>query len=257
MWATSLAILSGALVGFSLGLVGGGGSILATPLLLYVVGLAEPHTAIGTSAVSVCINAYFNFVGYARAGAVRLPIAIIFAAVGSLGALGGSTLGKAFNADRLVFLFGILMLIIGAMMLRPVRARPHAVSAGGKSWLIQVGVAVVVGLTAGFFGIGGGFLIVPGLLFAGGMPIANAIGSSLLAVGTFALTTAVNYAVSGLVDWQVAAEFVSGGFVGGIGGLKLAALLAKYKGALNVVFATLIFVVAIYVLYRSGRVLFA
>ena len=86
----SLAVLSGALVGFSLGLVGGGGSILATPLLLYVVGVSDPHIAIGTSAVAVSMNAYLNFLTYLRSGVVRWGAAIIFASVGSVGALGGS-----------------------------------------------------------------------------------------------------------------------------------------------------------------------
>ena len=106
------------------------------------------------------------------------------------------------------------------------------------------------------FGIGGGFLIVPGLIFATGMPMINAIGTSLLAVGAFGLTTAVNYALSGLIDWTVAAEFIGGGFVGGLIGMRLASHLSQFKSALNIVFASLIFVVAIYVLYRSGLTLF-
>ena len=119
----ALAVLSGALVGFSLGLVGGGGSILATPLLLYVVGVNEPHIAIGTSALAVSINAYLNFLSYIRTGAVRWRSGIIFALIGSIGALAGSTLGKALDANRLLFLFGILMLIVGLLMLRPRRPK--------------------------------------------------------------------------------------------------------------------------------------
>jgi uncharacterized membrane protein YfcA len=249
--------MSGALVGFSLGLIGGGGSILAPPLLLYLVGITQPHVAIGTSALAVSINAYVNFLGYARAGAVRWRSAIVFALAGSLGALVGSSLGKAYNADRLVFLFGIVMLIAGAVMLHPSRySNKLSTSAAHPSLTLQIAVSCLVGLASGFFGIGGGFLIVPGLVFATGMPIANAISSSLLAVGTFAMTTAINYATSGLVDWQVAAEFIGGGVLGGLGGMKLAAHLANYKGALNAVFATLIFIVAAYVLYRSGHAVF-
>jgi hypothetical protein len=89
------------------------------------------------------------------------------------------------------------------------------------------------------------------------MPIFNAIGSSLLGVGTFALTTALNYAVSDLVNWRVAAEFIGGGLLGGFGGIKLASHLVSYKGALHIAFASSIFIVAAYVLYRSGRALFA
>lgn len=257
VWSTGLAVGSGGLVGFSLGLIGGGGSILATPLLLYVVGLSPPHLAIGTGALAVAANAFLNFSNYARKGTVRWRSAIVFAVVGSLGALAGSSLGKAINGDRLLFLFGLLMLVVGALMLK---RRGTAVSVeqktGERSWLAAA-TALVVGLAAGFFGIGGGFLIVPGLIFATGMPMINAIGTSLLAVGAFGLTTAFNYALSGLVNWTVAAEFICGGFVGGLVGMRLASHLSQFKSALNLVFASLIFVVAIYVLFKSGHSLFA
>jgi uncharacterized protein len=257
VWSTGLAVGSGGLVGFSLGLIGGGGSILATPLLLYVVGLSPPHLAIGTGALAVAANAFLNFSNYARKGTVRWRSAIVFAVVGSLGALAGSSLGKAINGDRLLFLFGLLMLVVGALMLK---RRGTAVSVkqktGERSWLAAA-TALVVGLAAGFFGIGGGFLIVPGLIFATGMPMINAIGTSLLAVGAFGLTTAFNYALSGLVNWTVAAEFICGGFVGGLVGMRLASHLSQFKSALNLVFASLIFVVAIYVLFKSGHSLFS
>ena len=116
-------------------------------------------------------------------------------------------------------------------------------------------VAFAAGLAAGFFGIGGGFLIVPGLIFATGMPIINAIGSSLLSVGSFGLATAINYAFSGMVDWAIAGEFIAGGIIGGLLGMLLANRLATKGNVLNRIFAGLIFAVAGYVLYRSGQAL--
>jgi uncharacterized membrane protein YfcA len=110
---------------------------------------------------------------------------------------------------------------------------------------------VGAGALAGFFGIGGGFLIVPGLMFASGMEIINAIGTSLFSVGVFALTTAGNYAASGMVDWRVAIEFIVGGVIGGWLGAMGAHRLAKTRGALNAIFAGVIVLVALYVLYRS------
>lgn len=256
-WSTGLAVGSGGLVGFSLGLIGGGGSILATPLLLYVVGLSPPHLAIGTGALAVAANAFLNFSNYARKGTVRWRSAVVFAVVGSIGAFAGSSLGKAINGDRLLFFFGLLMLAVGALMLKTRRAAlPEKNETNGQFWRV-IATALAVGLAAGFFGIGGGFLIVPGLIFATGMPMINAIGTSLLAVGAFGLTTAVNYALSGLVDWTVAAEFIGGGAVGGLIGMRLANHLSQFKSALNLVFASLIFVVAIYVLYKSGHAIFA
>lgn len=192
MLQTGLAVLSGIVVGFTLGLIGGGGSILATPLMLYVVGLA-PHAAIGTSALAVSANAFVNFGGHARKGNVRWRSAVIFAIVGVVGALAGSTLGKAFDGKRLLFLFAILMIVVGVLMLRR-RSAPAAKAAPGEERLtlhmvlMVSAAALVVGALSGFFGIGGGFLIVPGLLFSTGMPMIFAIGSSLLSVGTFGLT---------------------------------------------------------------------
>ena len=252
------SLASGASVGFSLGLVGGGGSILATPLLLYVVGVAQPHIAIGTGALAVSANAFANLAGHARAGNVRWRCAIVFAIVGTFGAFAGSSLGKLVNGDDLLFLFGLLMIAVGAMMLRPRRenAAPER-AADLVTCLITGGVSFAAGVASGFFGIGGGFLIVPGLMLATRMPMIKAVGSSLLAVGTFGLATAVNYSLSGLVDWPVAGEFIAGGVVGGLLGMMLANRLSAQKNTLNRIFAGLIFVVAAYVLYRSGTTLLA
>ncbi|WP_206434302.1 sulfite exporter TauE/SafE family protein [Sphingomonas sp. ABOLD] len=100
---------SGALVGFVLGLVGGGGSILAVPLMIYLVGVPSPHLAIGTSAFAVAANAALSLVSHARAGAVRWRCATMFAAAGIAGALVGSTAGKAFDGQKLLFLFALVM----------------------------------------------------------------------------------------------------------------------------------------------------
>ena len=251
------AIGSGGLVGFTLGLVGGGGSILATPLLLYVVGVSSAHIAIGTGALAVSVNAYASLLAHARKGHVWWACAIVFALVGAGGALAGSTLGKALDGERLLFLFGLLMTVVGALMLRPRRAEATGVRrADHRTCAMTAGVAVISGVASGFFGIGGGFLIVPGLILATGMPMINAVGSSLLAVGTFGLATALNYAWSGMVDWAVAAEFIGGGILGGLLGMALATRLAGRKESLNRIFATLIFMVSGYVLLRSGTRLF-
>jgi uncharacterized protein len=251
------ALLSGGLVGFSLGLIGGGGSILATPLLLYLVGVREPHVAIGTSALAVSVNAYANLIGHALSGHVRWKCAIVFALVGVIGTLLGSTIGKAINGQTLLFAFGLVMVLIGGLMLRTRRSGAVERVADRGTCLRTAGLALLAGAASGVFGIGGGFLIVPALVAATGMPMINAIGSSLLAVGSFGLATALSYAWSGLVDWTVAGEFVAGGMIGGVAGMLLATRLATYKRALNMVFAGVIFLVAAYVLYRSGVVLFA
>ncbi|RKH10328.1 sulfite exporter TauE/SafE family protein, partial [Corallococcus sp. CA041A] len=110
--------LSGVLVGFVLGVVGGGGSILAVPLMLYVVGVGDPHVAIGTSALAVAVNAVSNLVIHARRGNVRWPCASVFALAGIAGAYLGSSLGKAFDGRSLLALFAVAMIVVGIAMLR-------------------------------------------------------------------------------------------------------------------------------------------
>ena len=248
-----LAILSGAAVGFSLGLIGGGGSILAVPLLLYVVGVPDPHVAIGTSALSVAVNAIASLIHHARARTVKWPCASVFAGAGVAGALLGSSLGKAVAGDKLLVLFALLMIIISILMLR------RQAFEGDPAVRLDRGIAVRLvalgfgaGALSGFFGIGGGFLIVPGLMLATGMPILNAIGSSLFSVGSFGITTALNYAWSGLVDWTISGLFIAGGIAGGIGGMKLAVHAARRRGMLTRIFAGVILAVAAYMLFRSA-----
>ncbi len=252
----ALGLLSGSLVGFTLGLVGGGGSILAVPLMIYLVGVGDTHIAIGTSAVAVAANAAIGLVNHARRGTVKWPCASVFALTGAAGALAGSTLGKLMDGQQLLALFAVLMLVVGVLMLRSRGGEGDEgvrLSRGNLPKLLGVGAGA--GALSGFFGIGGGFLVVPGLMLATGMPILNAIGSSLVAVTAFGLTTAGNYAVSGMLDWGLAAVFVAGGVVGGWLGARSAKRLAGHRGALNAIFATLIIVVAIYTLVRSLGVL--
>lgn len=249
----ALGLASGSFVGFSLGLVGGGGSILAVPLMVYVIGVPGAHVAIGTSAVAVAANAAVNLMGHARSGTVKWRCAAVFAVTGVAGAFLGSTLGKHVDGTKLLALFAMLMIVVGALMLRR-RGGPgsEAVRLNRQNFPKLVGSGLLAGTLSGFFGIGGGFLIVPGLMLATGMPILNAVGSSLVAVTAFGVTTAANYAFSGLVDWTLAGLFIGGGVLGGVAGMLAAKSLASRQGALNTVFAALIFAVAIYMLVRSG-----
>src|SRR3954454_4289637 len=170
-----LGLASGALVGFSLGLVGGGGSILAVPLMVYVVGVPEPHVAIGTSAFAVAANAAVNLSNHARGGTVVWSCALMFAAAGIIGALGGSTLGKMMDGQRLLALFALLMMVIAALMLKTrSRIGQADVRMNWSNMPAIAGLGLATGTLSGFFGIGGGFLIVPALMLATGMPIMNA-----------------------------------------------------------------------------------
>lgn len=252
-----LAAGSGGLVGFVLGLIGGGGSILALPLLVYVVGMPSVHLAIGTSALAVAVNAAASLASHARAGTVRWPCALLFAGAGIAGAWFGARMGKAFDGQKLLALFGLLMIAIGANMLRgggesgDVNVRlTRATAAAMGPWLVGIGFAV--GIVSGFFGIGGGFLIVPGLMLASGMALPNAIGTSLVAVTAFGLTTAGSYAWSGLVEWRTAGLVIAGGIAGAVLGTMASVRLAGNRKALSRIFAAIVIGVGIYIVIRGG-----
>lgn len=251
-----LSIISGGIVGFSLGLIGGGGSILAVPLLLYLVGYHDPHVVLGTTALAVALTAFANLLPHWRAGNVRWQAAIAFAIPGALGAAVGASIGKAVGGKQLLFLFAILMLVVAVNMVRKRRKmapRPERTGWAMVRWVVPI--SLVVGLLAGFFGIGGGFLIVPGLMLATGMPILTAVGTSLVSVGAFGTTTAITYALAGKVNWLIAIEYFGGGILGGWLGARLATRLGARKQVLSRIFAGVVFVVALYMLYMNLSVL--
>jgi uncharacterized membrane protein YfcA len=252
MIAGLLSVASGMLVGLVLSLLGGGGSILAVPLLLYVVGIEDPHTAIGTSAVAVAATAAVGLFLHARKGTIKWPCALAFAASGSLGALVGAALGKAVGGQTLLLAFAIAMFGVGiSMLLRKTDTGDAEVRISLRLALRILPVGFLVGMASGFFGIGGGFLIVPGLIGATNMAILNAVGSSLVAVTAFGTATAASYGLSGLVLWDVAGLFVFGGFVGGLLGQRLATRLFERKNVLTRLFAGFIIAAALYVAFRA------
>ncbi len=247
-----LGAASGSLIGFTLGLVGGGGSILAVPLMVYLVGVPNAHVAIGTSSLAVAASAAFNLIIHARSGMVKWGCASVLAGAGVVGAFLGSLVGKMVDGQRLLMMFAILMLVIAALMRR---RRDHegnqSVRLSKANAPLLAGLGLATGMLSGFFGIGGGFLIVPALVFATDMPLVYAVSSSLVAVLAFGLTTATSYAFSGLVDWPLTAVFIAGGLAGGYIGVKSAHLLAGRRRLLNDIFVGVISCVAIYMLIRS------
>lgn len=251
-----LALASGVGIGFVLGLIGAGGSILALPLLVYVVGVPSVHIAIGTSAIAVALNALTGLAAHARQGNVKWPCAITFATAGVFGALAGAELGKAFDGQKLLALFGVLMVLVGLNMLRPTDAPGDAMVKLTRTtapamlpWLIGIGFSV--GLLSGFFGIGGGFLIVPGIMLATGLPLHIAVGTSLVAVSAFGIATASSYAWSGKVDWLLAVIVVCGGVIGALAGVKTNGLIGERKRFLSLIFACVVIAVGLFVAVRG------
>jgi uncharacterized membrane protein YfcA len=217
-----------------------------------VVGVPDPHVAIGTSAIAVAVNAAINLSNHALGGTVRWWCALTFAAAGIVGAFTGAIFGKMLDGQKLLALFALLMLVIAVLMLKT-RSRVGLpdVRISWDNMPAIVGLGLATGTLSGFFGIGGGFLIVPALMLATGMSIINAVSSSLVAVTAFGLTTAASYAWSGLISWELAGLFIAGGLVGGLIGTRSARLLSARGSTLNIVFASVIILVALYMLVRN------
>ena len=250
--AYAAAGLSGALIGLLLTVFGGGGSVLATPLLLYFVGVQDPHVAIGTSAAAVAVNAAMGLGAQARAGRVKWPCALVFGGAGLAGSLVGAQLAQKVDGAVLILWFAVAMALIGASMLLPKKdAGDPSVHLTPGLTLKLAPLGLATGLAAGFFGIGGGFLIVPGLMAATGMTLVHAAASSLVSVTLFGAATSTSYALSGLIDWGLFAALVAGGAGGALAGGPLARALAGHADLARRAFALMVIATAAYVAWRA------
>jgi uncharacterized membrane protein YfcA len=260
-----LSLVSGTVVGFSLGLIGGGGSILAVPLLIYVVGVTDAHIAIGTSALAVGVNALSNMIGHHNRGHVKIKKGLMFAIPGIIGSIFGAQLGLLTPSNKLLVLFGIFMIIISVMMLRKQQKQSLVHKSKNYSMMNtiittdgdhattnkikQLTIGFLVGLAAGYFGIGGGFIIVPSLMHLG-LNIIDAIGTSLIPVSMFGFSAAIRYSFNNQIEWIIALLFIIGGIGGGILGTKFAE--KSPRKMLSSVFAFLLIIVAIYIILKSA-----
>ncbi|WP_310498895.1 sulfite exporter TauE/SafE family protein [Sandarakinorhabdus sp.] len=252
MTAYLLAALGGAVIALLLGVFGGGGSVLATPLLLYVVGVADAHVAIGTAAAAVAINAAGGLAMQARAGAVKWPCALVFGGAGLAGSLAGAQIAKQIDGQALLGWFALAMALVALAMLRPQSGQGDPAVRLDMARTVKLApLGLAVGLAAGFFGIGGGFLIVPGLMAATGMTLANAAASSLLSVVLFGAATSLSYAASGLVDGRLLAAMVAGGVLGTLAALPVSRRLAGRAAAARRGFAVMVLATAAYVGWRA------
>ena len=248
---TALSVVFGGLIGLLLGLVGGGGSILTVPILVYVIGL-DVQAATATSLAIVGASALAGAVPHARAGRVNGRVALFFGLFGIGGAFAGTWLNHRVAGPWILLLFGLLMLAVAARMwLRKTAGRRAGEETAGDTLNWKVPLAgLTVGLLTGFFGVGGGFLIVPALALALGLPIAVAVGTSLAIIAINAVSGIAANLGSGGFDLTVALSFIAGGLAGGMAGGRLAGRIDER--ALARVFALLVAVVGTYLVVRNG-----
>ncbi len=215
----ALAIVLAVLVGVTLGLLGGGGSILAVPLLVYVAGM-DAKEAIATSLLVVGTTAAVALVPHARAGRVRWRTGLLFGAAGMTGAYAGGRIAEFIPGDVLLVAFALMMLATAAAMIRGRRApdRPAHTELPVARVLLD---GVVVGLVTGLVGAGGGFLIVPALVLLGGLPMPVAVGTSLLVIAMKSFAGLAGYLASVQIDWPIALGVTAAAVLGSLVGSRL------------------------------------
>jgi uncharacterized membrane protein YfcA len=240
-----LAVALAVVIGVSLGLLGGGGSILTVPILIYVVGL-ETKSAIATSLFVVGVTSAAAMIAHARAGRVRWRVGASFGAASMVGAFAGGRVAHLLPGTLLLAGFTIVMLITGAMMLRPRKAASVEIVAPFHRTAVA---GVLVGVVTGMVGAGGGFVVVPALAMLCGLAIAEAIGTSLLVIAMNSLAGFVGYLGHAHVDPRVTAIVTAAAVLGSFGGALLAGRIRP--DALRRGFAVFVLGMAALMIYRQ------
>jgi hypothetical protein len=224
-----IAVALSVVIGISLGLLGGGGSILTLPILRYVLHM-EAHNAIALSLLVVGTTSAAAVVSHARAGRVRWRTGLIFGLAGMVGAFGAGRVAHFFPAAVLLGLFGVMMIITAVAMLR---GRSPTVEASAPPRELPVakvlGEGLVVGAITGLVGAGGGFLVVPALVLLGGLPMDIAVGTSLLVITMKSFAGFAGYLEHAVIDWGIAMYITAAAVVGSVLGGALASRISPDK----------------------------
>jgi uncharacterized protein len=261
-----LAIPLGLLIGLALGALGGGGSILTVPALVYVLG-QDPRTATTGSLLIVGLTALIALLPHARASRIRFGQGLMFGALGAAGSFAGSALASHIAPQVLLTAFAALMLLVATLMLRRSlrpgsAARPNDPTAEPILTLNPltcacprlakvVATATAVGLLTGFFGVGGGFVLVPALVLALSFPMTVAVGTSLLVIAVNSATALTARLATGAthLDWYLIAGFTAAAVVGSLLGGRITSRIQPRH--LTRAFSVLLIVVALYTATRS------
>jgi len=262
----ALAIPIGLLIGLSLGALGGGGSILTVPALVYLLG-QDIHAATTGSLLIVGVTALAGMATHHRAGRVRVAAGVVFGVLGIAGSYVGSQLSAKVAPDVLLAAFSLLMLVVAALMFARsrreegvtpatgfdegpiIRLRPSFSCACPRAAKVLV-TATAVGLLTGFFGVGGGFVVVPALVLVLGFSMPMAVGTSLLVISinsASALIARMGHGVA--LDWALIGTFTAAAIIGALLGGRVTTRV--HPRVLSQVFALLLVAVALYTAARS------
>ena len=248
-------VLSG-LIGLSLGFIGGGGSIITIPVLVYVLGV-EAREAVGMSLAVVGATSLVGSFLHYRRGTMRLKTGLIFGAAGIVGALIGSPLTRLLSTSALMMTFAALMLVIAVLMLRR-KSNADDVEVESVEQILSVWKALSagfgVGILTGFLGVGGGFLIVPALVMFGGLGMKDAIGTSLFVIFLNCVAGLVGHASQNNFDWNLTAKVTTLAVAGTIFGTLLSHRVAA--GKLQKGFTVFVLAVAVFLMAKNYGVFF-
>ena len=240
------------LIGVSLGLLGGGGSILTVPILVYVAGLPAKE-AIAASLFVVGVTSLAGVVSHARSGRVQWRTGVLFGLAAMVGAFTGGLLGGHIPGDWLLIAFALMMVATSLAMLRGRKDRGgggHAQSDGGLPLARILVDGSVVGLATGLVGAGGGFLVVPALVLLGGLPMSVAVGTSLVVIAMKSFAGLAGYLTSVSLDWPLVLGVTGAAVVGSVVGGRLAGRVPE--AALRQGFGWFVLVMGGFVLVQQG-----
>jgi uncharacterized protein len=248
----TLAVVLGLslLIGISLGLLGGGGSILTVPILVYVAGFGAKE-AIAASLFVVGVTAAAGAISHARAGRVQWRTGLLFGLAGMVGAFGGGLLGGVVPGDWLLIAFAVMMLATSLAMLRGRRGAARTGSAHAQLPVARILVdGAVVGLVTGLVGAGGGFLVVPALVLLGGLPMSVAVGTSLVVIAMKSFAGLAGYLTTVSIDWPIVLAVTAMAVVGSVLGGKLAGVVPEAR--LRQAFGWFVLAMGVFVLVQQG-----
>ncbi len=250
-----LAFLSGILSGGALGLTGGGGSILAVPLLVYLVG-ENIHLAIITSLIAVGATSLIASGSYMRKNLVKFKIAFLMASPALVSTYLGSLANKELKGPMLLILFSLLMMYIGYLMLKKKKKKQIEEEDKKINYILILTLGFITGLASGFFGVGGGFLLVPALYIGANLKMQESIATSLFIIFLFGMFGLASYELQGrAVNFSISVIFTLGGALGGIAGSSLGERLNQDK--LRFIFAMFTIIMGIAIFIENGIKLIA
>ena len=239
-------------IGFSLGLLGGGGSLLTVPALVYLVG-QTPQAAVTTSLVIVGANSMVGAMFHGFHGRLDWKVALAFGSAGMFVSYLSANISRQISPELLLIIFAFLMIGIGWMLLFRRATGDESTHIARPIWLVLASGAGV-GLLTGILGVGGGFLVVPALVMLVGLPVQTAVGTSLIIIAMNSLAGFLGHISSGSLDWMVTVIFTSAGLVGTFGGMRLSRRLSPSK--LQKAFAVFVMALGVFLLIDNFPKLF-